>query len=392
MRFFVIILFAFLAAPVYGDVFMLREGGKIEGELLNPDDLPPKPYTIRTADGIEIRLERKLIERARKGEKETVAEYNAFAPFKEDTVENHLETADWCRERRLIDHWKRHLRRVLELDPENKTARQLLGYIRGADGNWTSREEMLGDQGLLNVNNSWKSQQQIDIEQYLEKSKKIDLQWTRTVDSLRARAQSRDQQAKGELQSIREPAAGPALVKSLQAESDPNLRMIYIKALGNIGTLATLSEVARWVLDPRERNHEVRLTCFDVLKKHPEAMPAIIGSYARLLKAENGPEAINKAAFAIGQLGGSSAIPQLIDVLETTHSWTETVKSQGNANNSGEFAWGQSTVKRSKTVTNPEVHKALFLLTGVDFQFNKDAWKAWLIQTRKTPTFDPRRG
>ena len=46
-------------ASVRADVFLLANGGRVEGELLNPDQTPRKSYLVRTASGAnptDIRL------------------------------------------------------------------------------------------------------------------------------------------------------------------------------------------------------------------------------------------------------------------------------------------------------------------------------------------------
>ncbi len=378
------------------DVFVLKDGGTLEGEWTNPNEMPRKTYTVRTSDGIETSLDVKSVERVRKGEKEAVAEYNAFAPFKEDTVANHLEIAEWCRQQRLTDLWKRHLHRVLELDTDNKTARQLLGHIQ-QDGSWVTRQEMLGGKGYIQVGNSWKTRQQIDLDQYFDKKSKLEKDWDRRVDALRANVFS-NPKGQVELATIDDPLAAGALVKSLPLESNPDVRILMIQALGNIGTSAALHEIARWSMDARESNNEVRRTCIEAIRKNPSALPAIVGFYARHLNADSGTVTINRAAYALGQIGGHAAIPQLIDALVTTHVEIRTVNAQGStgmssgSNGSGGLTWGQKTERFVSDVANVEVRNALMLLTKVDFQFDKNAWRAWLIDMRRTPSFNARRG
>ena len=41
---------------------------------------------------------------------------------------------------------------------------------------------------------------------------------------------------------------------------------------------------------------------------------------------------------------------------------------------------------------NPQVLEALVTLTGVNFDWNREAWKAWLASRQCPPDFDPRRG
>jgi hypothetical protein len=57
-----------------------------------------------------------------------------------DTVAGQYELAMWCLEKKLTEQARAHLTRVLELDPDNLQARQLLGF-RQVDGVWLSRTE-----------------------------------------------------------------------------------------------------------------------------------------------------------------------------------------------------------------------------------------------------------
>jgi hypothetical protein len=43
-------------------------------------------------------------------------------------------------------------------------------------------------------------------------------------------------------------------------------------------------------------------------------------------------------------------------------------------------------------VQNQQVLEALVTLTGADFSWDVDAWRAWLASRQSPPDFDPRRG
>ena len=43
------------------------------------------------------------------------------------------------------------------------------------------------------------------------------------------------------------------------------------------------------------------------------------------------------------------------------------------------------------SVKNNRVLEALVLLTGVNFEWNASAWRAWLANRQAPPDFDPRR-
>jgi hypothetical protein len=377
------------------DEYLLKEGGKIKGELLNTEEVPRKTYQIRVTDGLEIGIASKYIDRPAKGERDAVLEYNAFAPFEEDTIENHLKIAEWCSKNQLPELSRRHWNQILEHDPDHKTARNILGYIKGEDGSWTTQQEILSSRGLIKHNGSWKTQQQIDVEQIFEQRKRAEIDWGKKIDAWR-KVLPNYAQAKSEILAVMDPQAITALWNALLAEQNEDTRILLLKALSNIGTSSALHHIARWSMNPKE-NAEVRRTCFDEIRKHPAAKQALVGIYASHLNPQyNNVVTINAAAWALREIDGRSAMPQLIDALVTVYTETKTINAPGpgfgNSNTGTQFAWGSQTIKDTQTSYNKEVLNALIKLSGVNFQYNKDAWRAWLIESRRTTSFNARRG
>jgi hypothetical protein len=399
MRFLIFFLFIVLLPEtrLCGDVYLLKDAGKVEGELVNPDEVPRKTYQIRIGDHLELGIESKYIDRSRKGERESILEYNAFAPFEEDTIENHLNIADWCSKHQLPELARQHWNQVLVHDPENKTVRGILRYIKSEDGSWITQKELLESRGLINENGVWKTQQQIDIERILDKRKRAEAEWAKKIDAWR-RLLPNDAKAKSEMLSITDPLATTALWNVLQAERNEDTRILLLKALSHIKTSVALHSLAQWSINTREIP-EVRKMCFDEIRKHPEAKQSLVSYYVSFLNPQNNDVAtINAAAFAIGEIGGRSAMPQLIDTLETIHTETRVVNApgpafgnMGNANGT-QFGWGTTKEKNVTKSQNQEVLRALEKLSGgVNFNFNQNAWRAWLIESRRTSSFNARR-
>ncbi len=44
-----------------GEVFVLRSGGRVVGELLNPDEIPRKKFIVKTAAGAQVTLDRSQV-------------------------------------------------------------------------------------------------------------------------------------------------------------------------------------------------------------------------------------------------------------------------------------------------------------------------------------------
>jgi hypothetical protein len=390
------VLFLAGSKPLNADEYLLKDGGKIRGTLLNQEEIPRKTYQIQVNENLEIGIEAKYIDRPTKGERETILEYNSFAPFAEDTIENHLRLADWCSKHQLPELSRLHWNRILEHDPEHKTARSVLGYIKSEDGSWTTQQELLGSRGLIKRNGSWKTQQQIDVELILEKRKQTEINWEKKIDAWRT-VLPNHAKAKSDILAITDPLAATALWKALSSERNEDTRILLLKSLSNIGTSTALHSIAHWSMNPHE-NPEVRRTCFDEIQKHPVAKQALVGFYASRLNPQHDIATINAAALALGEIDGRSALPQLIEALVTVHTETKTINApgptfgtMGNVNGT-QFGWGTQKLKEVQTSQNQEVLNALIKLTGVNFQYHKDTWRAWLIESRRTTSFNARRG
>lgn len=123
-RFFVlIVLLAMLAPPAAAEVFLLAGGGRIQGDLVNRDEVPRRKYIIRTDDGAVISLDAARVQKVLHQRLDEV-EYERIRPTYADTAAAQWELAQWCREHKLSAKRVLHLRRVIELDPEHVEARR----------------------------------------------------------------------------------------------------------------------------------------------------------------------------------------------------------------------------------------------------------------------------
>ncbi len=391
---FLLVMLLDMPGVLRGDVFILREGGKIEGEFLNPNETPRETYRIKTDRGMEITIDKKFIGPRRKTEEqEALTEYNAFAPFREDTIENHLEIAQWCSDQKLRKLSQRHLLQVLELDPDHAKARQLLRYERASDGSWTSREETLASRGFIRTAAGNRTQQQIDVEQIFQRRKEKELAWERKITAL-CNALPGDPKAREEILAISDPTAVPALAAALPKSGSEVTRGLIIRTFSNIASRDAVMEIARWSLNTKEIE-EVRRTCMDEIKKHPSALPLLTGFYIGQLHPDRPVTTINAAAFALAELDIKTAVPDLVKVLVTHHSETRTVQAGGpsfdRSGNAG-LGWGQRQETRHWDSANQGVLSALIRLTGQNFHFDQNAWMNWLLKARQTKSFNGRRG
>ncbi len=171
-------------SPARGDVFLLRSGGRIEGELENADQNPRTSYVIAVPGGGQITLAAAVVERVQTPRPE-LAEYETMRRQSSDTVEGQMKLAEWCRDQGLKEQRKTALERVLVLDPEQLEARRLLGYRKVKD-QWMTHDEEMADKGyvkrVVNGETRWVTPQEADNTESKERQLHAAATWRRNIN------------------------------------------------------------------------------------------------------------------------------------------------------------------------------------------------------------------
>jgi len=393
-----------LAAPGQGEVFVLQNGGRIEGQLLNPDQSPRSLYLIRTPEGAQIGLEARQVAQVLR-RRPAELEYEKIKPTYPDTVEGQLALAQWCLEHNLLSQRREHLERVIQLDPNHPEARRALGYMQ-INGVWKTQDQLMQERGYRLYRGQWRLPQEIELLERKEAQQAAEREWFAKLKLWRGwLGTNKEEQAVRNLETIREPAAVRPLATFLQDEANPAVRKLYIETLARIHTPEAVKVLAlRALEDPVE---ELRLTCLDYLKTEPR--PDVVALFISKLKSKDN-KMVRRAAVGLAAMKDPTAIAPLIDALITTHTYridppggpnamsVTFGKGPGGSGAPGggtgmSFGGGPKLVKIP--VQNQEVLDALVKITGVNYQFNIPAWKSWYTQYRKTlqpPAADARRG
>lgn len=372
-------------AVAQADVFLLENGGRIEGEWLNRDQQPPTEYLIRTTAGVKLSLPITQVRQAVR-QSSAAAEYLEKAPLTPESVPDQWALAQWCKERSLSDERKLHLRRVVELDPNHQLARRALGY-QFLEGKWVTREQFRRQEGFELYKGKWRTPQEIEILEARARVEQAEKDWL--IKLRRYRENLSDPKgmklAYESLASIKDPLAVRPLSEMFVRERVRRVKMLYADVLANINTAESVSVlIERTLGDPDE---EIFYYCLErLIEMNP---PHLADPFVTALKAEyNGR--INRSGMALGQIGDRSAISPLIDALITKH--THVLPSRpGTGPNSTTTAFGSggTVMKQNEgpkvllvTVQNQHVLDALTKLTGVNFGFDQRGWRFWHAQER----------
>jgi hypothetical protein len=389
-RFLLATLTLHAAASARGDVFELKDGGQVAGEVLARDE--SGLYRIRTPDGVELTLERNQLKRV-VAQDATALEYQRRSRTAADTADAHRELVAWCREQNLLAEADHHLRRVVELDPEDQAAREALDMRRVGD-EWVSREDEMKLHGLTFYDGKWRSAQDIAIRERDKQAGdgaadwfgKLRL-WRNWLDN---RRDDRVQEALAQIAALNDPQATPALVKLLDGEEDEEAFNVMLAALGRMEHPLAVQTLVDYSLnyDGGDRRHaaNVRDACLDYLVG--SARPVSILPYVQALKSKDNL-IINRAGLALERIGDAAAISPLIDALVTTHQYQVSADNSGrmgaafdpSGQGGGGLSMGGGGPKFEKRdEENPAVRQALVKLSGgQNFDFDEVAWRHWYV-------------
>jgi hypothetical protein len=387
MRFCHFFLPCLLLAPsmAQAEVFDLRNGGRIAGEIINRHELPRRKYMIRLTSGDLITLDRDQVEQVVRLRPEEI-EHDRIKARYPDTADAQWQLAEWCREKNLPRLRLRHLERVIELEPDHLQARAALGYIR-PDGDWKPRTELMAERGYVRRGGRWLLPQELELDaraRQLELARKEWLtklrRWRRRLEGAQAQA------AKEEFLRLADPAAAAPLRTLLLSEKTADYRRLYIDALERIGS----ADAWQTLLDQSLADEDagLRHRCLEAVMVEPKSL-AVRYYIAKLNSRDNAH--VNRAAAALRELNDPIAVGPLIAALITKHyvadpddASQELVDtfvglSASLAGLEHESDTDDAPVLVRRELENPEVRRALVALGdgAADFQFDRRAWKAW---------------
>jgi hypothetical protein len=372
------------------DVFHLTDGGQVVGTLIERGE--DDQYIVQTKLGARVTLAEKQVQDIVRQDAQQ-ADYESRSRALPDTVAAHRSLAAWCKEHQLPELADHHLKRILELDPQDEQARTSLGYQQH-QGKWMSRDQIMAARGMRFYDGSYRTQQDIALRERDKQSASAEIEWLRQLQLWRRWLDSRRaDEAHANLIAVTDPAAATSVVQMLHRERDEDIRNLWIEILGQIRHPASMRELIE--LSISEPLRDTRVRCVEYLLGMDEAID--IQRYVKALRSKDN-QTVNVAADALGRIGNTEAISPLIDVLVTTHRLQVSGGGSIGASfspdgGSGLSAGGPTFV--DEDVKNPEVRRALMALSnGQDFEYDEKAWSNWYVNQRmikQQPLIDPRR-
>lgn len=383
------------------EVFLLRTGGRVEGEWLNPQRAQTEDYLLRSLAGVQLTLAGSTVTRVLTTSN-VEKQYNELLHKAPATVDGHWKLAEWCRDAGLTAQRKFHLEQIIKLEPDHEEARLALGYGRFPNGGWMTPDEYMQRQGYVKHRGVWKLPQEIDIEAREREFELADKQWRKQlkiwidnyVDGRKRMAEA----AQG-IKTIRDPAAASALSAALEDDKLPkDVRLMCLEAIGNLPDGMATGTLIKLAL--HDADEGIRERCLAELKKQGayRAVPAFV----KELQAKDN-KVVRRAAVGLHVMGDLSATKPLIEALVTKHKYvvqggnpgqmSASLGGGGDSGGLGGLSMGQKTQVFTRDIPNEEVLSALTSLhPGVNIQYDEAKWKQWFMTSKATLAPDLRRG
>lgn len=391
-----------LSQTARADVFTLKTGGTVEGEIIKQDEAG---YTVKTVIGT-VRLARDMVVNV-KTAPSPFAEYEQRLAEVQQTAESHYALANWCGKRGLHSKRREHLKLSIELNPDFEPARKALGYVRvgslWVDGKKVARKK-------TSKSTEAKKETAAPADDTLDDRtlvKAIQTNWMRRIRAIKQTylipksLPRMVEQGRDRILAIEDPLAILPLTKNF-GKGTLMQRRLLVESLSKFEQDESTMNLA--VMTLVDRNGEIRRAAISqLIRRKDERVPA---QFRKALGSKNG-ELVQRAAFALASLDRKEAIPELIEVLTGRARMRVDVPVRRYFGEFTEVFAGNSRIQIGErrsvrikpqigvvdsrgvvqveveqrvldvTVYRTEVLEALKRLTGQNFGFEHDKWRLW---------------
>lgn len=371
--FIFLILLLSPGALAFADEVELVSGGRIEGKVASEKD--GQTLVVKTPFG-NIATRRSHALNVQKAAPQ-FQEYKKRAPKTPDTAAAQWELSKWCAENELRKERLPHLRRVVELETNHVQARAALGFSFH-DGQWVLIGQRLQEDGYVFIGGKWLSPQDVEVLGEIKARVNAERKWVARTSRLVAMLQNHHRErAIEELLAINDIHALPALVQRYREPNPRHVRATLLRAIENIDSTKARENLIMLTL--YEPDEEMAHLCIQSIQS---TVPSdeLVEKFTELLQSENNFE-INRAAWVLGELNATEALPQLISALVSSHVVANARPKPQVVRRRRQPKSVRPEVRSS--FPNVQVLNTLNKLSGENFGYDQKKWEGWLaIQQR----------
>jgi len=381
----------FAGGGVFADLIFM-ENGVVDGTVIEENETSVK---IKSNLGT-VEIPRSSIKSIERGKSWIDVYRQKWMAVDHEDPEARVELALWAKKRRLDKEAELEFEQILEIDPDNATARRNLGYEKLA-GRWVQSEEAKLARGMVEYQGRWMTPQ----EKQRLLAVKVRLATKQKVEELFNRMRKAEPYERDALQQtlygVRTPYSAHYVVKYIR-DRNPALREIATTTLGKLKDKSVVSQLVEVAMgDPESA----------VRRQAGKALGAI-GDLSGTLRlapylAHSRKLARIRAARALEEMGDVRAVPYLIEGLFVKIRIVSELDpfhrpDRGNStttNTAGGLSTRTTSPGLTKTTTggtslnlggepvqytyeeNKAALEALQKLTGQDFSYSKSQWRDW---------------
>ena len=386
------------------DVIELRSGSEFEVRLIDQTQTDNRKFVVfETESGSIVKLDQKYVSSVLPADSDQ-KRYVALRDKLPATAEANWEIIDWCKSQsrgrsKFKDQIQYHLENIIAIEPNDRKARQLLGY-EDFNGQWSLKELRYRKHGYVREKSNWVPKLVERIEKNVDQRdahtgslKEKFSKWTREL--------SRSRLSLGELERmlfdlVTPESANFVFEKSAKKKDQPPaLRKLYVEAFGETPSLASAGALVYFSVT--DIDGEIRERAMTLLQQ-PEfdqdfAMRRAIDEF---LNSKNFTYS-QRAAILIRNLArvpGANPREVLVPLIDSLVSVREVpipgatesgrLNSSFNSNGGIGFTAGGGPQTTKKEVSNEHSLLALKQITGEDFGYNEKLWSKFFVDNYTT--------
>lgn len=374
------------------DRIKVRGGGELSGHLLE-DFTDPTTGDVMlplvSPSGGQLLLQKSRVASVQfKTDLEQRTYEEDFARMA-DTAEAHRAMAESLRKKpggrtRFAPQIEFHLRRLVELDPNDEDARRLLGQIR-VDTEWVDEELYFISHGYVRDGGKWKSALEVQLQAARDQNEARMETARAAYMRLRNRLPQLDRAtATAELQALMIPELISRLHEdAIEAGDDLDLKRLLMEGIATQESYVAGNSLLYFrILDPDPGIRDFAMT---LIRQGNRNIDGIALNACQLLQL-NSREIVNRVGGFLGELGSPLAIPALIRAVVTEHDEANPTggdpgRMNFNIQNGNVQGFGVNNDPKTVKVRrpNPDVIDALRRLTNVDFGNDQKRWTQWYV-------------